>query len=539
MDKPLTYLKQRLNEDWLIGYNSNQFNRIIAEFIDKFTYFSLDKRPPKILVVESDPWRFIAAFLAGVANNCPVFLGNPNWVESEWKQILNLVKPDLILADKFDKWEPNNQTQNTTLKTQYSKPTIAIPTGGSSGEIRFAIHTWDTLIASVKGFHQYFDYKPINSFCVLPLYHVSGLMQFLRCLITGGKFAIFPFKALMTGEGRNINPAEFFISLVPTQLQKLLNAGEAEWLSRFQTVLLGGAAPWESLLAEARNHRIRLAPTYGMTETASQIVTLKPEAFLAGNNSSGKILPHAKVTIRSNTGEILGINETGIITIAADSLALGYYPSFITIDREYSETMDVVGAKHCGDKSLITTDNINPAMLRPSDCGDKSLITTDNINPAMLRPSDCKKKSEILDYLTANKYNINSQSQIPNFQSDDLGFIDSEGYLTIIGRSSHKIITGGENVFPSEVEAAILATNLVKDVCVIGVADSYWGEAVTALYVPSLPETYPDLLREAIANKLCKFKHPKYWIPVEIIPRNSQGKINYAAIKQLLPNSLA
>ncbi|HBE16115.1 MAG TPA: 2-succinylbenzoate-CoA ligase, partial [Cyanobacteria bacterium UBA11149] len=353
MDKPLTYLKQRLNEDWLIGYNSNQFNRIIAEFIDKFTYFSLDKRPPKILVVESDPWRFIAAFLAGVANNCPVFLGNPNWVESEWKQILNLVKPDLILADKFDKWEPNNQTQNTTLKTQYSKPTIAIPTGGSSGEIRFAIHTWDTLIASVKGFHQYFDYKPINSFCVLPLYHVSGLMQFLRCLITGGKFAIFPFKALMTGEGRNINPAEFFISLVPTQLQKLLNAGEAEWLSRFQTVLLGGAAPWESLLAEARNHRIRLAPTYGMTETASQIVTLKPEAFLAGNNSSGKILPHAKVTIRSNTGEILGINETGIITIAADSLALGYYPSFITIDREYSETMDVVGAKHCGDKSLI------------------------------------------------------------------------------------------------------------------------------------------------------------------------------------------
>ena len=69
-----------------------------------------------------------------------------------------------------------------------------IPTGGSSGQIRFATHTWETLMASIAGFTQYFQQISVNSFCVLPLYHVSGLMQFLRSFTTGGKLVIQPFK---------------------------------------------------------------------------------------------------------------------------------------------------------------------------------------------------------------------------------------------------------------------------------------------------------------------------------------------------------
>jgi len=73
-----------------------------------------------------------------------------------------------------------------------------IPTGGSSGQIRFAIHTWETLMASVRGFQQYFQLNQVNSLCVLPLYHVSGLMQFLRSFTTGGSF--LPFKQLSDGQ---------------------------------------------------------------------------------------------------------------------------------------------------------------------------------------------------------------------------------------------------------------------------------------------------------------------------------------------------
>ncbi|MBE9128662.1 MULTISPECIES: 2-succinylbenzoate--CoA ligase [unclassified Coleofasciculus] len=454
----LTYLKHRADEDWLIGYDTNQFHHLTEQLFQEFTQLSQGGTSPTILLAEPNPWRFLAAFLAAVAADCPVFLGNPNWVEQEWQQVFELVQPDLIWGDLSSVICHLSFVKNKGQRTTDNEQIIMIPTGGSSGNIRFAVHSWQTLMASARGFYQYFDQKPVNSFCVLPLYHVSGLMQFLRSLTTGGKLVILPFKDLVTGKGQDINPSEFFISLVPTQLQRLLSTVAAEWLSQFQTVLLGGAPAWESLLADARHHRIRLALTYGMTETASQVVTLKPEDFLAGNNSCGQILPHAQVSVRSATGELLGTNQTGIITIQADSLALGYYRA-----GEYP--------------------------------------------------------------------NLNSKLQ--TLESDDLGFFDDRGYLTIIGRRSHKIITGGENVFPAEVEAAILATQQVVDIAVIGLPDRYWGEAITAIYVPPSPEVSVDLLQRAVAEKLSKFKCPKYWVKVECLPRNAQGKVNYEELKNI------
>ncbi len=313
-------------------------------------------------------------------------------------------------------------------------------------------------MASVQGFQQYFERSQINSCCVLPLYHVSGLLQFLRSFSSGGKFAIFPFKALQAGEIPEINPSKFFISFVPTQLQRLLkNPKTSHWLSQFETVLLGGAPAGLELLQKARQHQIRLAPTYGMTETASQIVTLKPDDFLKGNNSSGQILPHAKVKICSETGEALAVNQVGLITIEAQSLTWGYYPqSFSPISR------------------------------------------------------------------------------LTRLKSDDLGFLDEQGYLSIIGRKSSKIITGGENVFPAEVETAIQATGLVEDVVIMGLSDPDWGQVVTAIYVPNSPEVSVEHLKLAIGDRLSRFKHPKRWIAVESLPRNSQGKLNHNQLQEIV-----
>jgi O-succinylbenzoic acid--CoA ligase len=462
--------------------------------------------PPKILLAEQNPVRFLAAFLAAVAANCPVFLCNPNWVEQEWQQVFELVEPDLIFGQPTTGQFPPHcplPIAHCPLPNQ-----IMIPTGGSSGKIRFAMHTWETLLASVRGFHQYFGEKPINSFCVLPLYHVSGLMQFLRSFTTRGRMVILPFKALVEGEGCHIDPTDFFISLVPTQLARLISPNSsitpplkrgiggdrnedisptAAWLSRFRAVLLGGAPAWTNLLEQARHYSIPLALTYGMTETASQIVTLKPEDFLSGNNSCGQVLPHAQITIRDSTGKILDANQTGVITIQADSLALGYYP-----EQGWGDGM----MGRWGDGENFP----NPK--------------------SKLRWKRTKGATQ-------------------NLKSDDLGFFDEQGYLTILGRDSNKIITGGENVFPAEVEAAIFATQLVADVCVSGLPDRYWGQVVTAVYVPSSPEVSPALLQAAIADKLSKFKHPKYWIPAERLPRNAQGKMNYEQLKNVAIQSLS
>jgi O-succinylbenzoic acid--CoA ligase len=103
-----------------------------------------------------------------------------------------------------------------------------------------------------------------------------------------------------------------------------------------------------------------------------------------------------------------------------------------------------------------------------------------------------------------------------------------------VGRRSDKIITGGENVFPAEVETVIRATGLVQDVCVIGVSDRHWGEIVTAIYVPSSPEVSSEKLQTAVTDRLSKFKQPKYWLAVDQLPRNAQGKLNRPQLGQIV-----
>src|SRR3569832_1049085 len=278
MEGALTYLKQRADEDWLIGYDSRQFFQLSTQLFSELTQQANRGIPPKILLAEQHPLRFLAAFLAAVAAGCPVFLCNPNWVQKQWQQVFELVQPDLIFGQEAI---GNLPIPHSPLPiTHYQLPhQFLFPTGGSSGKIRFAVHTRETLIASVHGFYQYFGEKPVNSFCVLPLYHVSGLMQFLRSFTTGGQMVILPFKALVAGEGQDIDPKSFFISLVPTQLAQLITSDSSAWLSRFQTVLLGGAPAWAELLEQARRHNIPFVFSFGLSVSVSQVVTLKPDVF--------------------------------------------------------------------------------------------------------------------------------------------------------------------------------------------------------------------------------------------------------------------
>ena len=223
----LTYLKQR--DKWLIGVDVGQLNDLTEALFEQLI---VQQPRPKILLAEPDPLCFLASFFAAVAAECPIFLCNPHWKHQEWQQVFDLVQPDLI-------WGTIPVSVPPAFISTPTSAQIMLPTGGSSGKIRFAVHTWETLTASVHGFHRYFGSMAINSCCVLPLYHVSGLMQVLRSLLTGGQLFISDYQALNRFNS-SINPSEFFISLVPTQLQYLLQS-DPQWLSRFYTVLLGGA----------------------------------------------------------------------------------------------------------------------------------------------------------------------------------------------------------------------------------------------------------------------------------------------------------
>jgi O-succinylbenzoic acid--CoA ligase len=241
--------------------------------------------------------------------------------------------------------------------------------------------------------------------CPLPLSHVGGLMVLLRS-------AIYGTRAVLDGAERATADDVTVVSLVPTQLRRLLDAG-ARPGARLRVVLLGGAAATPDLLEEARAAGWPVRATYGLTQACSQVAV------------DGRPLPGLAVTL-ADDGEILVEGQT------------------------------VAGG----------------GVLR----------------------------------------------------TGDLGRFAGDGRLEIVGRKSDTIVTGGENVAPAEVEAALLAHPAVADAGVFGRPDPEWGEAVTASVVLRGPAD-PQELRDWVASRLARFKVPKSVEVAEALPRNASGKL--------------
>jgi long-chain acyl-CoA synthetase len=112
------------------------------------------------------------------------------------------------------------------------------------------------------------------------------------------------------------------------------------------------------------------------------------------------------------------------------------------------------------------------------------------------------------------------------FITGDLAKIDAEGYLYIVDRKNDMIITGGENVYPREVEELLLSHPAVAECAVVGKPDAYWGEAIQAFVVAKsgLSITQQDLTGFCRAS-LAPYKVPKAVHFVDALPRNSMGKI--------------
>lgn len=112
------------------------------------------------------------------------------------------------------------------------------------------------------------------------------------------------------------------------------------------------------------------------------------------------------------------------------------------------------------------------------------------------------------------------------FRTGDAGYLDAQGYLHIHDRVKDMIVSGGENIYPAEVENALFGHPAVADVAVIGVPDPKWGEAVKALVVrrPSATVTEAELIAHA-RERLAGYKLPKSVAWIGAVPRNAAGKI--------------
>ena len=481
-----------LRGDWWVGLGEGEegkgagWREKVVDYCQRLKNASENKRTDEqslVLIAESDPATFLAGFLAALLEGWSVALANPLWGTQEWESVDRLVAPDLTWGDEIPLRLVSEQNRSSAFQTTFvagsesglDEPVVLIPTGGSSGQVKFACHSWVSLMTSVDGFLRRFgpNGEAVSTCCVLPVYHVSGLMQVLRAWVSGGQVAVFSFKRLVfaglshdgseggqslgladLGIFAGAHPTRFLgwvVSLVPTQLEQLLQANQGAWLRQFQAVFLGGAPPWPTLLARAADRQVPLCLSYGMTETAAMVTALMPADFLQGRRSSGQPLPHVTV-------QILRDNQ-------------------------------------------------------PVPCGETGQI--------VVRSGAIAQTSSSSPRLTA-------------LYTDDIGYLSADGHLHITGRASSKIISGGENIFPAEVEAALRSTGQVKDVGVVGLPHPHWGEAVTAAYVPATPEVCADSLKQALISStpgksgplLSRYKCPKYWVPLATLPRNAQGKLN-------------
>jgi fatty-acyl-CoA synthase len=119
------------------------------------------------------------------------------------------------------------------------------------------------------------------------------------------------------------------------------------------------------------------------------------------------------------------------------------------------------------------------------------------------------------------------------FRSGDIGTLDENGYLFVIDRKKDMFISGGENVYPAEIEAALVAYPGLAECAVIGVPDERWGEAGHA-YIAALPgaQLSTGALIAFLESRLARYKIPKHITILPALPRNGAGKLVKAQLRE-------
>jgi O-succinylbenzoic acid--CoA ligase len=309
-------------------------------------------------------------------------------------------------------------------------PHCVIHTSGTSGQAKVVTLTYGNHLWNAVGSGVRIGVSPSDRWlCCMPIHHIGGFAILVRGALYRIAVELEPFdveavRAAVVDHGATI------VSLVPTMLARLLDAGVP--LERLRCALIGGGPIPQALLERALDAGVRVAPTYGLTECASQVATMPPGEARERPGSAGP--PILTTEIR--------IDEEGLICVRGPSVA-------------------------------------------PGEVGEDGWLRT-----------------------------------------SDLGRLDEEGYLYVLGRADETIVTGGKNVDPVEVEQALLEHPAVADAGVHGGEDPEWQQAVLAVVVVAAGgDVSEEELRSFCRERLAPHKVPKSVSFTRELPRNAQGKL--------------
>ncbi len=120
------------------------------------------------------------------------------------------------------------------------------------------------------------------------------------------------------------------------------------------------------------------------------------------------------------------------------------------------------------------------------------------------------------------------------FHTGDVGHADADGCLYVDGRSRDVIISGGENIYPAEIENVLADCADIAEVAVVGRPDERWGEAVVAVVVPAEgAQVSREMLSSFLAGRVARFKHPRDVVLAASLPRTALGKVKREELKRL------
>jgi len=398
-----------------------------------------------------------------------VFLRDPHWSAAQQSRFKEIIEAE------------HRRQANEPAANKAGLCPLAVPTGGSSGGLKFALHDERTLGAAVRGFCAHFGVSKVNAVDCLPPWHVSGLMARLRCAATGGVHLPWDWKRLEAGDfpklpqraGESGSSASlaggWFLSLVPTQLQRLLKQGEragegGRWLRGFHAVFIGGGPLWPSLADDAAAAGLPIILSYGMTETGAMVAAQRLGDFAAGDRSSGVPMPHAQISINDEGRE-------GLVCVRGESIMMAYFDG-----------------KPC--KGVFTTSDLG----RFDEAGRLHILG--RRDEVAISGGEKVRVAEV-------------EAALRRAIGDKCVSLDGERCANAFGAA-------------------------FDDVAVVAVPDAEWGEAVVACYLSAEAAPISDAVIKQATRGLARHQRPKQWLAFarEEWPRNAQGKLNRAALRE-------
>ncbi len=281
-----------------------------------------------VAVFHRDHTDYLSAVAAAWGAERPVFLGNPQWGPEEMAAAARLIPAgtDVVGAELT----PTGPAPADWPAS--GRGHTMIPTGGTGGTVKFAVHDARSLAAAVRALGDFLVARglspTLHGTTLTPPWHVSGLMPFVRAAVTGGRHVVldgrFPADAPLPAVKLPTDGTRI-ASLVPAQLLRVLAHPDGEaWLKRFHVILLGGSSVPPACLREIRDRRLPVFLTYGMTETAAACAVCPPETIWKNQPPRGVPLPSVYFALAGD-----------ILTVTTPALAQAMWPNEVLSQNSY------------------------------------------------------------------------------------------------------------------------------------------------------------------------------------------------------------